>query len=183
MVCKGVIGVKVRVSDRKCTRTGRSSRQALLSGDLKVTACERVIGQDNSVNISCLVASVELTSSVLMILSSLYTMHMSERHEEVACTRGITWRFGPMGVAQQNVSFVSVCINGGRSCILWEYILIHQRACDRGYSECYTHHVYVHARLQQFRNVQTISACNSVAYETIVRSRRSSLRGIPSVVT
>ncbi len=90
---RSVVELRVCASDRQSTRTGRSSRQALLSGGHEVTACERVIGQDDSVNISCCVASVELTSSVLMILSTPNTMRMSEYHKEVSCTRCITWRF------------------------------------------------------------------------------------------
>ena len=80
-------------TDRQCTRTECSSRQALLSGAHEVTACERVIGQDDSVNISCCVASAELTSSVLMILSTLNTMRTSEGHTEASWRRGFTWRF------------------------------------------------------------------------------------------
>ncbi len=72
----------------------RSTRQALFSGDHEVTTCERVtIGQDDSVNISCCVASVELTSSVRMILSTRNTMRTSERHKEASWRRGFTWRF------------------------------------------------------------------------------------------
>ena len=88
-----VVELRSCATDRQCTRTECSSRQALLSGDHEVTACERAMGQDNSANIFWCVASAELTSSVLMILSTLNTMRTSEGHKEVSCRRGFTWRF------------------------------------------------------------------------------------------
>ncbi len=127
-------------TDRKCTRTGRSSRQALLSGDTEVTACERVIGQVDSVNISCSVASVQLKKSVLVLLNTMRTL---ERHTEVSCIRGITWRFGRgchvvhvvsrssptySDLSTCNVFLVGVGFSPGSS-ILWQYILMMSADC------------------------------------------------------
>ncbi len=76
----GVVELRFCAADRKCTRTGRLSRQAPLRGGHEVTACERVMGQGDIVNSSWGVASAELTRSVLMIVSTLNTMRTSERH-------------------------------------------------------------------------------------------------------
>ena len=51
------------------------------------------MGQDNSANIFWCVASAELTSSVLMIVSTPNTMRMSECHKEAFWRHGFTWRF------------------------------------------------------------------------------------------
>ena len=101
-----------------------------------------MIGQDDSVNISCCVASAELTSSVLMIVSTLNTMRMSECHKEASWRHGFTWRFcrgchvGSFTATYVELSgflprrngfqrlLSGVSINGGGSSLLWEDVLL-----------------------------------------------------------
>ncbi len=77
------------VVELACTRTGRSIRQTLASGDNEITACERVLGHDdNSVYISCCVASVQSTTSLMWLFSTLNMMRTSESHKEVSYAIG-----------------------------------------------------------------------------------------------